>query len=93
VLTGVIFLAVVGCALGAQLRTVAGVEYLRFILPSLLVMTVAGQAFANNSTSLYQAKSEGYIEDILTSPLRPWQLLLGDMSGGLLRGWLAALVL
>jgi ABC-2 type transport system permease protein len=93
VLTGVIFLAVFGGALGNQLRSVAGVDYLRFILPGLLVMTVAGQAFANNSTSLFQAKNEGYIEDVLSSPLRPWQLLLGYMSGGLLRGWLAALVL
>jgi len=93
VLTGVIFLAIFGGALGGQLRTIVGVEYLRFILPGLLVMTVAGQAFANNSTSLFQAKNEGYIEDVLSSPLRPWQLLIGYMSGGLLRGWLAALAL
>lgn len=93
VLTGVIFLAIFGGALGNQLRTVAGLDYLRFILPGLLVMTVAGQAFANNSTSLFQAKNEGYIEDVLTSPLRPWQLLVGYMSGGVLRGWLAAFML
>jgi ABC-2 type transport system permease protein len=93
VLTGVIFLAVFGGALGDQLRTVAGVDYLRFILPGLLVMAVAGQAFANNSTSLFQAKNEGYLEDILASPLQPWQLLAGYMSGGLLRGWLSALLL
>lgn len=93
ILTGIIFLAVFGGALGNQLRSVAGVEYLRFILPGLLVMTVVGQAFANNSTSLFQAKNEGYLEDILTSPLRSWQLLLGYTSGGLLRGWLAALLL
>ncbi len=93
VLTGVIFLAVFGGALGDQLRTVAGVDYLRFVLPGLLVMTVAGQAFANNSTSVFQAKTEGYIEDVLTSPLQPWQLLVSYMAGGLLRGWLSALVL
>jgi ABC-2 type transport system permease protein len=93
VLTGGIFLAVFGGALGNQLRTVTGVDYLRFILPGLLVMTVASQAFANNSTSLFQAKSEGYIEDVLSSPLRSWQLLLAYMSGGLLRAWVAALVL
>jgi ABC-2 type transport system permease protein len=92
VLTGVIFLAVFGGALGDRLA-VAGMDYVRFILPGLLVMTVAGQAFANNSTSLFQAKNEGYIEDVLTSPMRPWQLVVGYMSGGLLRGWLAALAL
>lgn len=93
VLTGVIFLAVFGEALGNHLRSVAGVDYLRFILPGLLVMTVTGQTFANNSTSLFQAKNEGYIEDVLSSPIRPWQLLVACMAGGLLRGWLAALAL
>jgi len=62
VLTGVVFLAVFGGALGPRLD-VAGIDYVRFILPGLLVMTVTGQAFANSSTSLFQAKNEGYIEE------------------------------
>lgn len=67
--TGLIFLAVFGGALGDRLDLVEDVAYVRFILPGLLVLTVAGQAFANASTSLFQAKSEGYIEDVLTSPM------------------------
>jgi ABC-2 type transport system permease protein len=93
VVTGLIFLAVFGGALGARLHSVDGVRYVRFILPGLLVMTVASQAFANNSTSLFQAKNEGYIEDLLTSPLHPWQLAAGYMAGGLLRGSLSATLL
>ncbi len=93
IVTGLIFLAVFGGALGTRLHSIDGVRYVRFILPGLLVMTVAGQAFANNSTSLFQAKNEGYIEDLLTSPLRPWQLAAGYLSGGLVRGWLSALLL
>jgi ABC-2 type transport system permease protein len=91
VLTAVLFLAVFGGALGTRIREIDGIPYLEFILPGLLVMTVAGQAFANNSTSLFQAKSEGYVEDVLTSPLRPWQLALAYMSGGVVRGFTAAL--
>jgi len=91
VLTAVLFLAVFGGALGARIREIEGLPYLEFILPGLLVMTVAAQAFANNSTSLFQAKSEGYIEDVLTSPLRPWQLALAYMAGGVVRGFMAAL--
>jgi len=93
VVTGLIFLAVFGGALGDRLDLVEDVAYVRFILPGLLVMTVAAQAFANNSTSLFQAKNEGYIEDVLTSPLRPRQIVIAYMAGGLLRGWLSALAL
>ncbi|MBA3736726.1 MAG: ABC transporter permease [Actinobacteria bacterium] len=91
ILTAILFLAVFGGALGSRIHHVEGLSYLTFILPGLLVMTVAGQSFANCSTSLFQAKNEGYIEDILTSPLRPWQLAMSYLSGGLVRGLLAAL--
>jgi ABC-2 type transport system permease protein len=87
----VLFLAVFGGALGDRIRAIEGVPYLEFILPGLLVMTMASQTFANNSTSLFQAKSEGYIEDVLTSPLRPWQLALAYTAGGVVRGFAAAL--
>jgi len=92
VLTAMLFLAVFGGALGARIRHIEGLPYVSFILPGLLVMTVAGQAFANAATSLFQAKNEGYIEDVLTAPLRPWQLAASYLSGGLLRGLLAALI-
>lgn len=91
VLTALLFLAIFGAVLGGRIREIEGVAYFDFILPGLLVMTVASQTFANNSTSLFQAKSEGYIEDVLTSPLRAWQLALAYMAGGLVRGSLAAL--
>lgn len=93
VVTALLLMAVFGGALGGRIGEIEDVPYLEFILPGLLVLTVAAQAFANNSTSLFQAKSEGYIEDVLTSPLRPWQLALAYMAGGLVRGLTAALAI
>jgi ABC-2 type transport system permease protein len=90
VLTAGLFLAIFGGALGRSIRHVEGLPYVSFILPGVLVMTVAGQSFANCSTSLFQAKNDGYIEDVLSSPLRPWQLALSYLTGGILRGLLAA---
>jgi ABC-2 type transport system permease protein len=92
VVTAALFLAVFGGALGTRIGSVEGAAYLAFILPGVLVMTVASQSFANNTTSLFQAKSEGYIEDVLTSPLRPWHLALAYGAGGIVRGFAAAFV-
>ena len=92
VVGAVLFMVVFGGALGGKLRDVADIPYLWFILPGLLVMTVAGQAFANASTSLYQARNEGYIDDVLTSPLRPAEVVWSYMSGGLYRGWISAVL-
>ncbi len=91
VLTATLFLAVFGGALAGRIRHIEGLPYASFILPGLLVMTVAAQAFANCATSLFQAKNEGYIEDVLTSPIQPRQVVLSYLTGGLLRGVLAAL--
>lgn len=88
--TALLFLAVFGGALGSRIREIEGLDYASFIVPGLLVMTVVGQAFGNSSTSLFQAKNEGYIEDVLTSPLAPWQLALGYLAGGFVRGLVAA---
>ena len=92
VVGAVLFMVVFGGALGGKVRDVADIPYLWFILPGLLVMTVAGQAFANASTSLYQARNEGYIDDVLTSPLRPAEVVWSYMSGGLYRGWISAVL-
>ncbi len=92
VVTALLFLVIFGGALGHRIRHVEGLRYLSFILPGLLVTTVAGQAFANASTSLFQAKNEGYVEDVLSSPLRPWQVAASYAAGSLLRGLAAAAV-
>lgn len=93
VVTAGLFLAVFGGALGARIHEVEGIDYLEFILPGLLVMTVASQSIANASTSLFQAKNEGYIEDVLTAPLRGWQLVAAYMAGAIVRSLAAAVVI
>jgi len=93
VVTALLFLAIFGGALGGRIDRIEGVRYLAFILPGLLVMTVAAQATANAATSLFQAKSEGYLEEVLTSPLRAWQVVGAYVAGSLVRAYAAAAVI
>ena len=92
VITALLFLAIFGGALGGRIDRIEGVRYVAFILPGLIVMTIAGQATANSATSLFQAKSEGYIEDVLTSPVRAWQIVGSYVVGSLVRALAAAFV-
>lgn len=93
VITALLFLVIFGGALGGRIHQIEGVRYLSFILPGLLVMTIASQSSANGATSLFQAKNEGYIEDILTSPLRAWQIVGSYVVGSLVRALGAALLI
>ena len=84
--TTLLFLAVFGVAIGRRAPIAAGVPFLEFLAPGLIMMTVAQNAFANSSSSLLILKMQGNISDFLTAPLRPGELTLGMALGGLTRG-------
>jgi ABC-2 type transport system permease protein len=42
-------------------------------------------AYSNNSSSVFQARSDRYIHDVLSAPMRPWQMNLGFNLGGVVR--------
>lgn len=90
VISAVLFIVVFGMALGGRIRTIHGIPYTEFIVPGLVLMGVATAAFANNASSLYQARSEGFIEDPVSSPMSATQLALGYTAGGVVRGILIA---
>lgn len=81
-----LFVVVFGVALGNSIRTIGGIPYEQFIVPGLTLMGVATAAFSNNATTLYQARSEGFIEDQVSSPMTPTQLAIGYTVGGVVRG-------
>jgi ABC-2 type transport system permease protein len=84
----VLFIVVFGVALGNSIRLIDGVPYEQFIVPGLVLMGVATSAFGNNATSIYQARNDGFIEDPASSPMSPTQLLVGYLSGGVVRSLL-----
>src|SRR5579863_9424396 len=56
VVTTLLFLAIFLLALGGQQRTVAGVPFLDFLAPGLIMMAMVQNAFANTTSSLMIAK-------------------------------------
>jgi ABC-2 type transport system permease protein len=63
-----------------------------FVVPGLIMMAWATNAFSNNSSSILQQKFQRAIDDQLSSPASPLELLLGFSLGGFLRGLLVALL-
>jgi ABC-2 type transport system permease protein len=88
VVAAVLFIVVFGVALGTSIRLIDGIPYERFIVPGLVLMGVATSAFGNTATSIYQARNDGFIEDPASSPMGPSQLLVGYLSGGVVRSLL-----
>jgi ABC-2 type transport system permease protein len=90
-LTSVLYILVFGYGLGSRIREVDGIPYLRFILPGLVLMSLITASYGNTSSSLFDAKRERYIDDVLISPMTPLQMALAYVLGGVLRGLLVGM--
>jgi ABC-2 type transport system permease protein len=85
VLASFLFIVVFGLSLGGRIREIGGVPYDVFIVPGLIAMAMAQAAYSNNSSSVFQARADRYINDVLSAPMRPWEVNLGLAFGGILR--------
>jgi ABC-2 type transport system permease protein len=87
-LTSLLYVVVFGVALGARIREVDGVPYLEYILPGVALMSLITGSHMNSSWSVFDAKRERYIDEVLISPMSDFQIALAYSLGGTLRGML-----
>jgi ABC-2 type transport system permease protein len=93
VVSSLLFVIVFGLSLGNRIRNVSGFDYQVFILPGLVAMGMLTAAYSNNSSSIFQARNDRYIDDILAAPMRAWQVDIGLTIGGVLRALAIGVVL
>jgi len=87
-----LYISVFGAALGSRIDQLHGIDYVVFVVPGLIMMAWAINAYSNNAASILQQKFQGAIQDQLSSPASPAQLLLAFSLGGFLRGGLVAVL-
>jgi ABC-2 type transport system permease protein len=85
VLSSALFILVFGLSIGGRIRHVDGFEYKVFIVPGLITMAMAQAAYANNSATVFQSRFDRYINDVLSAPMRSWEVNLGLNVGGVVR--------
>ena len=93
VVSSALFIVVFGLALGDAIKPVDGVSYKQFIVPGLIVQAVLTAAFSNNGSTVIQARMDRFINDVLSSPLRWWEVNIGLAIGGVVRGLCTGLLL
>ncbi|MEA2308203.1 MAG: type transport system permease protein [Thermoleophilaceae bacterium] len=80
-----LFIVVFGFSLSGRIKHIEGFPYREFIVPGLITMAMVQAAYSNNSSSVFQARSDRYINDVLSAPMRAWQVNLGYNVGGVVR--------
>ncbi|MEA2455730.1 MAG: type transport system permease protein [Thermoleophilaceae bacterium] len=87
-----LYISVFGAALGSRIDKLHGIDYVVFVIPGLIMMSWAINAFSNNASSILQQKFQRSIDDQLSSPASPLELLLAFSLGGFLRGMVVAML-
>jgi ABC-2 type transport system permease protein len=85
ILSSSLFILVFGLSLGDRIREIDGISYDVYIVPGLIAMTMAQAAYANNSATVFQARFDRYLNDVLAAPMRAWQVNLALNVGGAVR--------
>jgi len=85
VLSSFLFILVFGLSLNGRIHQIGDVPYDQFIVPGLITMAMVQAAYSNNSSSVFQARFDRYLHDVLSAPMRTWQVNLGLSLGGAVR--------
>ena len=85
VVSSLLFILVFGLSLGGRIKQVGDVDYEIFIVPGLITMAMVQAAYSNTASTIFQARYDRYVHDVLSAPMRAWQVNLGFTVGGVFR--------
>jgi len=92
VVTATLYFVIFGSLIGRRVGQVGGYDYMQFIAPGLIMMTVITNSYANVVSSFFGAKFGKHLEELLVSPMPNWLILSGYVAGGVMRGLLVGSV-
>lgn len=81
-----LYFVIFGNLIGPRIGEMDGYNYMSFIVPGLIMMSVITNSYANVVSSFFSLKFQRSIEEILVSPIPNWIVLLGYVGGGVARG-------
>lgn len=86
VITMALYFVIFGSLIGSRIGSMGGVDYMSFVVPGLIMMSVITNSYSNVASSFFSTKFQRSIEEILVSPTPNYVILLGFVLGGVLRG-------
>lgn len=85
-ITMVLYFIIFGNLIGERIGSMDGVDYMQYIVPGLIMMSVITNSYGNVSSSFFSNKFQKSIEELLVSPVPNWVIMLGFVFGGVARG-------
>jgi len=93
IITNTLYFSVFGVILGSRIGEIAGVSYLQFVLPGLVVLGAISDSFENASFTIFHGRWNDYIQAVLTSPMSNRSMVTAYVSASALRGIVTSLLI
>jgi len=87
-ITMTLYFIIFGNLIGRRIGTMDGFDYMQYIAPGLIMMSVITNSYGNVVSSFFGAKFGRHIEEMLVSPMSNASIIIGHVAGGVLRGML-----
>ena len=87
-----LYFVIFGSLIGPRIGSMDGLDYIQFMIPGLIMMSVITNSYANVVSSFYSVKFQKSIEELLVSPMPNWAILIGFVLGGVSRGVLIGII-
>lgn len=86
VITMVLYFVIFGSLIGRRIGQMEGIDYVSFVAPGLIMMSVLTNSYGNVVSSFFGTKFSRCLEELLVSPTPNYVILLGYVIGGVSRG-------
>ena len=87
-----LYFVIFGSLIGSRIGEMGGFDYMPFIVPGLIMMSVITNSYSNVASSFFSAKWQRNVEEMLVAPVPNWVIVAGYVGGGMARGLLVGLI-
>ena len=87
-----LYFVIFGKVIGSRVGLIHGFTYMQYIVPGLVMMSIINNSYGNITSSFFGSKFGRYVEELLASPMPSWVVLVGYVSGAVLRGVLVGAI-
>lgn len=85
-ITMTLYFVIFGQLIGQRVGEMDGFDYMSFIVPGLVMMSIITNAYSNVSSSFFSNKFQHSVEELMVAPVHPAIMMLGYVAGGVARG-------
>jgi len=85
-ITMTLYFIIFGSLIGKRIGTMGGYDYMQYIAPGLIMMSVITNSYGNVVSSFFGAKFGRHLEEMLVSPMSNASIIVGHVAGGVIRG-------